>query len=214
MKEKRDTLGALHLLGILLLSASGCALSLYFLRLREFAPSDAIYLFAVILLSLLGARLLSPFIRAEQVYTLHLILLCEFFLRSTLYGRFDFFEYTVLEADEERLSHFLQSKVNLVPFDTVRDFFTLSLTSSAFIINVLGNALILAPIPVFFYLAFKDKKQAPLLGLLLAALLSLFAESLQLFFMCGSPDVDDLILNILGGVLGTLIALSLRRIKK
>lgn len=184
------------------------------LKIREFEIKDALLLFAFCILSFFGSHLLSEYIKREHVCFLYLILFCELFLRSTVYGRFDFFEYTILEAKSERVSFFFDTKVNLIPLSTIGRFFSLSLLSREFIVNVLGNTLILTPIPIALYASAREKKHALAYGVLLTLLLSLTAELLQLFFMCGSPDVDDLILNTLGGVLGAAAVKAVLALKQ
>lgn len=214
MNKRPNAVRERELIGIFLLCLSGVFLSLYMLKIREFEIKDALLLFAFFILSFFGSHLLSAYIKREHVCFLYLILFCELFLRSTVYGRFDFFEYTILEAKSERVSFFFDTKVNLIPLSTIGRFFSLSLLSREFIVNVLGNTLILTPIPIALYASTREKKHALAYGVLLTILLSLTAELLQLFFMCGSPDVDDLILNTLGGVLGAAAVKAVLALKQ
>lgn len=214
MNKRPNAVRVRELIGIFLLCLSGVFLSLYMLKIREFEIKDALLLFAFCILSFFGSHLLFAYIKREHVCFLYLILFCELFLRSTVYGRFDFFEYTILEAESERVSFFFDTKVNLMPLSTIGRFFSLSLLSREFIVNVLGNTLILTPIPIALYASTREKKHALAYGVLLTLLLSLTAELLQLFFMCGSPDVDDLILNTLGGVLGAAAVKAVLALKQ
>lgn len=214
MNKRPNAVRVRELIGIFLLCLSGVFLSLYMLKIREFEIKDALLLFAFFILFFFGSHLLFAYIKREHVCFLYLILFCELFLRSTVYGRFDFFEYTILEAESERVSFFFDTKVNLMPLSTIGRFFSLSLLSREFIVNVLGNTLILTPIPIALYASTREKKHALAYGVLLTLLLSLTAELLQLFFMCGSPDVDDLILNTLGGVLGAAAVKAVLTLKQ
>ncbi len=65
-------------------------------------------------------------------------------------------------------------------------------------INVVGNLLLF--IPLGMYLAVLLKRKWP--GVLLMFLLSVSFEAAQFIFNIGALDVDDVILNVLGGVLG------------
>ena len=70
--------------------------------------------------------------------------------------------------------------------------------------NVLGNILVFVPLGVFLPKLFQRFRK--LTSVLLFSLeLSLAIEVTQLFTKIGSFDVDDLLLNTIGGVLGYLI---------
>jgi len=200
--KKADTC---RLVGIFLMCIAGAALSVYFLNITHFEIADALFLLAFIFFSLLASAFLDGYVERRYLFLLFLILACELFFRTTLYGRADFAGDTVLTADRALLEGFVASKVNLVPFGTVKRFFYYSVLSPEFIVNVIGNIFILTPVPIFLSLAKKEKKLTAVCGILLTLALSLTAEVLQLFFMCGSPDIDDLMLNTLGGAVGAAL---------
>lgn len=86
------------------------------------------------------------------------------------------------------------------------------------VINLFGNIAVFMPYGMFLLLMSGPKKMS-FFGVFLRALgVSLSLESLQVVLSMGSFDVDDLILNVLGGLLGscslklclTLIASLLR----
>lgn len=91
---------------------------------------------------------------------------------------------------------------NFVPFKTI--YFYLYLADINFnirIMNLVGNVIGFAPLG--FILPFLSKKFLRMKPVILAAFgLSCTYEILQLLFEFGSFDVDDLILNTLGGFLG------------
>ncbi len=218
MSGKRERQIEKRTLGVLLWIATAILLVFYFLRVREYRNRDIVYvLFAIITSG--GATLFLPIKgRREWTALLWLFLFCEFFLRATVYGRADFFEYMIIEADERRIEWFIDEKVNLVPFHTIGLFMKIVSESSHAFINLVGNVVLLIPCSFLFPFAFPRTAKAFRgstfwLPLLFVFCLSLSAELLQLFFMCGFPDIDDLILNTLGGGIGA-IAIALLPKKK
>ncbi len=85
---------------------------------------------------------------------------------------------------------------NLVPF---REIFRYNFGSRLFLKNVLGNVLMFLPYGFFASYFLKEKKVFPIILLTIVA--SITIETTQL--MIGRVfDVDDIMLNILGGILG------------
>lgn len=74
----------------------------------------------------------------------------------------------------------------------------------AFFINVFGNIIAFMPMG-FFLPAVTGKRLGSMQILLLVFFFSLAVETVQLLTKLGCFDVDDLILNTLGGLLGYLI---------
>ncbi|OAS16492.1 VanZ family protein [Paenibacillus oryzisoli] len=73
------------------------------------------------------------------------------------------------------------------------------------LVNLFGNIVVFMPYGLFLVLLARRKKMS-LLGVLLRSVgLSLCFEGLQLVLSMGSFDVDDLILNGIGGVLGYIV---------
>ncbi|NQX68550.1 VanZ family protein [Paenibacillus alba] len=92
---------------------------------------------------------------------------------------------------------------NVVPFASISS--NIQSLSNHDLINLLGNIAIFMPYGIF--LVWMDQKhQISLLGVFMRALgLSLCLECSQLVLSIGSFDVDDLILNVSGGLLGYMI---------
>ena len=93
------------------------------------------------------------------------------------------------------------AKINLIPFKTIFLFLTSAnehtLPFSAILINLLGNFI--AFIPLAFYLPIFFKKTKKFRFYILTVTLTLICiEAMQLLLNCGSCDIDDVILNILG----------------
>lgn len=92
---------------------------------------------------------------------------------------------------------------NFIPFKEILRYKS---TSGLFFRNVIGNILLFLP---FGYLITdmvqsKANKCNPLITLLLTSITSISTELIQLF-IGRSFDIDDIILNILGGLLGYII---------
>ncbi len=94
-------------------------------------------------------------------------------------------------------------RYNLTLFREIKRFwiYRKQLGTMAWVINIIGN--VAAFLPYGFFLPILSKKfQNCFKVFLLSFLLSLAVELLQLIFKVGCFDVDDLLLNIIGGVIG------------
>ncbi len=98
------------------------------------------------------------------------------------------------------------SSNNLIPF---REMFRYDFGSRLFLKNVLGNIIMFLPYGFFTSYFFKEKKLS--LIFVLTVLTSLTIETTQL--MIGRVfDIDDILLNILGGVLGHYLYILILKI--
>lgn len=100
----------------------------------------------------------------------------------------------------------LLPNLNLTPFRTLRLFLGLlndhrPYLVRAALVNLLGNVVMFVPLGLFLPLIF-TKLRKLWRTMLSAALLITAVEITQLFTLVGSCDVDDLILNLLGAILG------------
>jgi len=68
--------------------------------------------------------------------------------------------------------------------------------------NVVGNIVIFIPLGVYLSLLKKNKRVTT--NLLFIFLVSLFVEVIQGLLGIGAADIDDIILNCLGGLIGIL----------
>lgn len=104
-------------------------------------------------------------------------------------------------------------RYNLQPFQEIRRFIKYRdiLGFKYFFINVFGNVLAFMPLG-FFIPALGNLRKNGLLVILICFSLSLLVEVIQLVFKLGSFDVDDLLLNTLGGLLGYIVCLVLHKI--
>ncbi|MBH0229134.1 VanZ family protein [Halobacillus yeomjeoni] len=108
--------------------------------------------------------------------------------------------YDVMSLINERNSGFQRN--NFVPFRTILDYlFHNEVGAGIKFRNLVGN--ILGFIPFGFLVPLVSRRQISLYTVgIYSFLVSLSFESLQLFLRIGSFDVDDLILNTLGGLCG------------
>ena len=97
--------------------------------------------------------------------------------------------------------------INYVPFTEIMRY---KVGSKLFIYNVLGNIIIFIPFGYFISSYIKAKKIS--LPFLVTLIVSASIEFVQLK-IGRSFDVDDIILNVLGGVIGYLIYIGLTAIK-
>ena len=98
------------------------------------------------------------------------------------------------------------SSNNLIPF---REMFRYDLGSRLFLKNVLGNIIMFLPYGFFTSYFLSEKKLLPIF--ILTVVTSLTIESTQL--MIGRVfDIDDILLNIVGGVLGHYLYILILKI--
>ena len=104
---------------------------------------------------------------------------------------------------------------NLIPFREIIRFYTYRelVGIEAFILNLFGNVLVFAPfgfmVPIINWRYRNINKVAGL-----TFCLSMTIECIQLITRVGSFDVDDLILNTLGGILGYVFFHVANRIRR
>jgi glycopeptide antibiotics resistance protein len=94
--------------------------------------------------------------------------------------------------------------INLIPFHSIMEYVSGSSdTLRRFTLgNVVGNIVIFIPLGIYLPLLKKDKRV--LVNLFFIFVVSLFVEIIQGFLGIGVSDIDDIILNCLGGWIGIL----------
>lgn len=102
----------------------------------------------------------------------------------------------------------LPLRINLIPFVYLFDYETVR----EIMLNLLGNSLMFVPVGIVYPIVYK-KLNTHVKVIAAGIGFSLAIELLQLLFFDRVSDVDDLILNSLGYVLGYLIYLLVKRIK-
>ena len=104
--------------------------------------------------------------------------------------------------------------INLVPFDTISRGIVFYESSRTPYIDIQVWANVFVFVPAGLYLMSLIKKHSILKSLLIVFLSSLSVEILQYTFKVGICDIDDLILNCLGGMIGILIYCLLQKLFK
>ena len=130
------------------------------------------------------------------LFLIYLAGLCYFLFFAENYGR-----VTGLE----------KYRYNLVPFREIERFwkYRRELGIHSFH-NLAGNILGFMPAGFFIPMLWKEKRNF-FYTVCMTFQLSLQAEILQLIFRVGSFDVDDLLLNTFGGILGYLLLILLKK---
>lgn len=97
--------------------------------------------------------------------------------------------------------------INLIPFRTMSPYLS-DITEPYAFKNIIANILVF--IPLGFFISNKNPKNVfKALIICLGVILSI--ELIQLFFKIGFFDVDDIILNFIGSLLGVFISLFVRK---
>lgn len=96
--------------------------------------------------------------------------------------------------------------VNLVPFASIKNFIMADdgIGGTRMIdMNIWGNIVMF--IPAGIYLILNNASKSIAKNMFYIFLVSLFIEAVQFVFALGATDVDDLILNSIGGFMGLII---------
>jgi len=104
--------------------------------------------------------------------------------------------------------------INFIPFKSIAEGINVydGIRYRLVDMQVWGN--VLAFIPAGIYLMILIKKSPVLRSLLTVFLLSLGIETAQYIFRVGASDIDDIILNCLGGIIGIFIYCLLEKLFK
>ena len=98
------------------------------------------------------------------------------------------------------------SGINYIPFTEI---FRYKVGSTLFLLNVVGNIIIFIPFGIFITKVLKTNKFLPLF--IVSIIASLCIESVQLY-IGRAFDVDDILLNCLGSILGWFIYVILNKL--
>ena len=103
-----------------------------------------------------------------------------------------------------------ERSVNLIPFASIADYVGGSAEARRFAFaNLAGNILVFVPLGA--YVAFLRRRARIWSNVLIVAAVSVAVEVIQWAAAVGTSDVDDVILNTLGGLIGVLVVVGLRR---
>lgn len=97
-------------------------------------------------------------------------------------------------------------EMNLVPFKTIANYikYFSHYGLEMWLTNLFGNIIVFIPLGIFLPVLFKRLRGAVKV-VSMTLLSSLIVEIMQRIFEVGSFDVDDIILNTIGGAFGYLI---------
>lgn len=137
----------------------------------------------------------------------HIVAGVLFILYFVVLFYFLFFSEEMGRTYSEREYHY-----NLVPLKEIGRFlkYWKVLGMKAVLLNIVGNVLAFVPFGAFLPI-FSARCRKFWRTIYYSFELSLFVELLQLIFRVGSFDVDDLLLNTLGGMLGFLVYMFVMR---
>lgn len=123
---------------------------------------------------------------------------------------FLFFSEGLGRTYSERTYHY-----NLIPFKEIKRFIRYRdiLGTQAVLLNLWGNVIAFVPFGVFLPL-FYQRCRKGIYTVLYSFELSLTVEVIQLIFKVGSFDVDDLLLNTAGGMLGFAVYAAVRHFRR
>ncbi|MCR5600062.1 MAG: VanZ family protein [Ruminococcus sp.] len=116
-----------------------------------------------------------------------------FFMRRSVWAYYSYGEY-------------FRKNTNFVPFLTIREYIGYLRTDDAIFgdvsfVNIWGNFVALMPTGIFFPAVWKKQRSFGAFALTITAV-TVSIETVQFLTMCGSCDIDDLILNVTGALLG------------
>ena len=103
---------------------------------------------------------------------------------------------------------------NLTLFKEIRRFITYREQLGTFVVaaNLLGNILIF--VPYGFFVSMAGRTRGLFRTFFLSMFLSLGVETVQLVTRVGSFDVDDILLNTIGGILGYVVFAACSRVRR
>lgn len=128
-------------------------------------------------------------------------------------ARFTFFPFATVNGKTQPLvfdcANAFPFRINWIPFVNLLDY----PTTKEILLNIIGNSTMFIPVGIIWPIVYKDldtHKKVLLSGFCF----SLIIEILQLPFYDRVTDVDDLILNMFGFVVGYLLYLLAKAIRK
>lgn len=109
----------------------------------------------------------------------------------------------ILRLWDKRVITYGLSSANFIPFKTIKMYIRYRSSLNSFA-NLFGNLFILTPLGILLPFAWR-KKHSVFLITAVGFLVSMAVETLQLVLGVGAFDVDDLILNTLGVIVGYVL---------
>lgn len=141
----------------------------------------------------------------------YILLLVNFTLIDDTFGR-NIFNIQNLNFDS--LANYIDTSLNLTPFATIKLYInglkSGNISLGYFFINIFGNFLMLMPLS-FFVPTLIEKINKFYKFLIFVILFAICIELLQILFLTGSCDIDDVILNVLGASISYPIFLKVNK---
>ena len=141
-----------------------------------------------------------------RIVTWALLLFCMMILtRFILFkGGVDHYKTYFINFDGKKTVKWGVKRANFVPFATLKFFYSVRKRYSYVAKNILGNIIGFVPLGILLPILFAKLQRA---GRTIGAvfLVSLSFETIQLMTDLGVFDVDDLLLNTIGGAIGYLL---------
>lgn len=181
------------------------------------SPEGRLFLLGIFcVFAYIGSRILckTPTISKNKVmkitffifFVLYLSLLLTFTLFDPMFGRNGHINFIL--SDRVLLKNYLTNSFNIIPFATIfeyiRALLTQSMNFSTIVTNLLGNLVALTPMALFLPM-FIQKCEKFKYFVLSTSVTVIVIELLQLIFVTGSCDIDDLILNVFGACIAFII---------
>ena len=167
------------------------------------------YIMTTCVLLYFGSFILCKINTRKQEIIMHRTFQCFFVLYITLLITFTFLEpvygryYSGLAIEYQTLKSYLEINTNLIPFKTIllywNGYIYGVVSLSDYLLNMLGNVILLMPTALFFPV-FYNRVRKPSSFIVDIFIFAFSIEFLQLLTMCGSFDIDDILLNVLGAV--------------
>ncbi|MBA9083710.1 glycopeptide antibiotics resistance protein [Fontibacillus solani] len=120
--------------------------------------------------------------------------------------------YVLLLVDIVFMARDSLRSVNFIPFHSIKDYIMVDngLGEIRLLdVNIWGNILMF--IPAGIYVTLHNAKKTISHNLLFIVVISLFIEIVQFIFTLGATDIDDIILNMFGGLIGIVIFKALNK---
>lgn len=131
------------------------------------------------------------FLKKERLWIWRLVVYCTFGI------------YSILLIAILFRSRLTERSVNLIPFHSICEYlFSSGFVHKFMLENLLGNIVIFFPLGIYLNLFLHNIK--PLKSMLIILSITVLAETAQVIFKFGYGDIDDVLLNCLGGFFGIL----------
>ena len=147
----------------------------------------------------------------KKIYLKKFLLYFFIVVYAALLTKIILFKEVVSPSDIFSTSREIKRSIDLIPFKSTYDFFTNPESSFGLAAwNVLGNILLFIPLGIFLRMYKKTEKFWKYIAAIFTV--SLTFEVLQYILGVGRTDIDDLIYNTIGGILGVFIYKALFKI--